>query len=95
MFFCSLKDTKSPSKVSDKSVSMSDKYTSKRHADSGYGSYASDNNSSTKSSLSTLDRLRNNLSPVSTYCKPIMKTFGKRDDSPHKVSILMLQSHLV
>lgn len=43
---------------------------------------------STGSSLTTsaLDRLRNNLSPVTSYYKPLMKTFTRRDESPSKVS---------
>uniref|UniRef100_A0A1B0CGX8 dual-specificity kinase n=1 Tax=Lutzomyia longipalpis TaxID=7200 RepID=A0A1B0CGX8_LUTLO len=48
-----------------------------------------DADSSGKSSLSALNRLSRyskNLSPVSSYYKPLMKTFGKRDDSPiHKI----------
>lgn len=35
---------------------------------------------------SAFTRLRYNLSPVSSYYKPLMKTFGKRDDTPPKVS---------
>lgn len=41
--------------------------------------------SSGKSSLSALNRLSRyskNLSPVSSYYRPLMKTFGKRDESP-------------
>lgn len=35
---------------------------------------------------SALDRLRYNLSPVTSYYKPLMKSFTRRDDSPNKVS---------
>lgn len=40
------------------------------------------------SSLATsaLDRLRYNLSPVTSYYKPLIKSFSRRDDSPSKVS---------
>lgn len=42
------------------------------------------------SSLATsaLDRLRYNLSPVTSYYKPLIKSFSRRDDSPAKVSIV-------
>ena len=32
--------------------------------------------SSTTANISALDRLRSNLSPVSSYYKPLMRTFG-------------------
>lgn len=32
--------------------------------------------SSTTANVSALDRLRSNLSPVSTYYKPLMRSFG-------------------
>lgn len=35
---------------------------------------------------STFDRLRYNLSPVSSYYKPLMRTFTRRDNSFNKVS---------
>lgn len=54
---------------------MNDKNGSKRYRNYG----------SSKHSTTALDRLRNNLSPVTSYYKPLMRTFGKRDDSP-KVS---------
>lgn len=48
------------------------------------------NDSSTAggSSLATsaLDRLRYNLSPVTSYYKPLIKSFSRRDESPTKVS---------
>ncbi|XP_059611273.1 dual specificity protein kinase CLK4-like isoform X3 [Phlebotomus argentipes] len=34
------------------------------------------------STLNRLSRYSKNLSPVSSYYKPLMRTFGKRDDSP-------------
>lgn len=42
------------------------------------------------SSLTTsaFDRLRYNLSPVTSYYKPLMRSFTRRDVSPHKVSKL-------
>ncbi|XP_031639688.1 probable serine/threonine-protein kinase clkA isoform X3 [Contarinia nasturtii] len=42
--------------------------------------------SATGSALATsaLDRLRYNLSPVTSYYKPLIKTFTRRDDSPSK-----------
>lgn len=35
---------------------------------------------------SALDRLRYNLSPVTSYYKPLMKSITRRDESPSKVS---------
>lgn len=45
-------------------------------------------NTASGSSLATsaLDRLRYNLSPVTSYYKPLIKSFSRRDDSPSKVS---------
>lgn len=44
--------------------------------------------SATGAGTSALDRLRYNLSPVASYYKPLMRTFGRRDESsPAKVSI--------
>lgn len=43
-------------------------------------------NSGSSLTTSALDRLRYNLSPVTSYYKPIMKSFTRRDDSPSKVS---------
>lgn len=56
---------------------MADK-SKRSDTSSGYGS----------STSSAFSRLRYNLSPVSSYYKPLMKTFGKRDDTPPKVSII-------
>lgn len=39
------------------------------------------------SSTSALDRLRYNLSPVASYYKPLIRSFGRRDESPAKVSM--------
>lgn len=36
--------------------------------------------------ISALDRLRYNLSPVTSYYKPLIKSFSRRDESPSKVS---------
>lgn len=49
----------------------------------------------TGSSIATsaLDRLRYNLSPVTSYYKPLMKSFTRRDDSPSKVSKLITNSY--
>lgn len=57
---------------------------SKSHTDSGYATPSS-LNSSSSTAISALNRLRYNLSPVTSYYKPIMKTFGRRDESPAKV----------
>lgn len=44
--------------------------------------------SATAGGTSALDRLRYNLSPVASYYKPLMRSFGRRDESPSaKVSI--------
>lgn len=43
-------------------------------------------NSGSSLTTSALDRLRYNLSPVTSYYKPIMKSFTRRDESPSKVS---------
>lgn len=40
---------------------------------------------------SALDRLRYNLSPVTSYYKPLMKSFTRRDESPSsKVSSITI-----
>lgn len=72
----------SPCKESENSSSqsndeMADK-SKRSDTSSGYGS----------STSSAFSRLRYNLSPVSSYYKPLMRTFGKRDDTPPKVSII-------
>lgn len=44
------------------------------------------NESSSHGGSSALDRLRYNLSPVASYYKPLIRSFGRRDESPAKVS---------
>lgn len=78
-----LSPSKSGPDINSKNDSMSDR--NKR----GYGSSGIVGNtwitpSTSKPSASALDRLRSNLSPVSSYYKPLMRTFGKRDDSPKR-----------
>lgn len=45
-----------------------------------------DSTAGSGSSLATsaLDRLRYNLSPVTSYYKPLIKSFGRKDASPSK-----------
>lgn len=43
---------------------------------------------------SAFDRLRYNLSPVTSYYKPLMKSFTRRDGSPTKVSTFCFLSIL-
>lgn len=38
--------------------------------------------SGNSNTTSALDRLRYNLSPVTSYYKPLMKSFSRRDESP-------------
>lgn len=45
--------------------------------------------SGSSTTTSALDRLRYNLSPVTSYYKPLMKSFSRRDESPAKVSKLI------
>lgn len=56
--------------------------------DRGNLNQLNDSSSASGSELSTsaLDRLRYNLSPVTSYYKPLMKSLTKRNDSPYKVS---------
>lgn len=42
--------------------------------------------STSSTTSSALDRLRYNLSPVTSYYKPLVKSFTQRDESPNKVS---------
>lgn len=52
----------------------------------GSGYYAGDGGTSTgryqksATAVSALDRLRSNLSPVTSYYKPLMRSFGRRGD---------------
>lgn len=62
--------TVSESTMADKSKKNDSSYTSTNTSGSG------------TSSTSAFNRLRYNLSPVSSYYKPFMKTFSKRDESP-------------
>lgn len=62
---------------------MSDRYRYHRYYGGAGASGAYDplttgryQKSSTTANVSALDRLRSNLSPVSTYYKPLMRTFG-------------------
>lgn len=63
------------------STSMGDK--SKKNDSSHYPQ------TSSSATTSAFNRLRYNLSPVSSYYKPFIKTFSKRDDSP-KVCIFVV-----
>lgn len=66
---------------------MSDRHR-RYNPSSGYGIGRYQKSSTT--AVSALDRLRSNLSPVRSYYKPLMRTFGKRggeeDVSNHTIS---------
>ncbi|XP_037812326.1 probable serine/threonine-protein kinase dyrk2 isoform X4 [Lucilia sericata] len=51
--------------------------------------------SSTTANVSALDRLRSNLSPVSTYYKPLMRTFGRKDNDKDKTPVASTSSSAV
>lgn len=62
------------------------------HRTSDYGSLSSSDASSARSISSAFSRLKySDLSPVSSYYKPLMRTFTKRFDSPkvrHEMGII-------
>ncbi|KAJ6624120.1 hypothetical protein Bhyg_16690, partial [Pseudolycoriella hygida] len=71
--FSELSPCKETETNSESNNVMADK-SKRSDTSSGYGS----------STSSAFSRLRYNLSPVSSYYKPLMRTFGKRDDTPPK-----------
>ncbi|GAB0095135.1 uncharacterized protein DMENIID0001_104870 [Sergentomyia squamirostris] len=66
----------SPSKSGE--TTMTTKGSTKRD----YDNAESSGGKSSLSALNRLSRYSKNLSPVSSYYKPLMRTFGKRDESP-------------
>uniref|UniRef100_A0A1A9W6K2 dual-specificity kinase n=1 Tax=Glossina brevipalpis TaxID=37001 RepID=A0A1A9W6K2_9MUSC len=76
------KKDNSSSKTSLNSMSDRHRYT-RYYGGTGTGFYSSPSTGryqkSATTAVSALDRLRSNLSPVTAYYKPLMRTFSKRD----------------
>ncbi|XP_055381315.1 serine-rich adhesin for platelets [Condylostylus longicornis] len=81
----------SPSKINTKTKGAKDNNNQSKRIESnnedmstklrrGYGSFTA----GTTNKPTAFDRLRSNLSPVSSYYRPLMRTFGKKDENERK-----------
>ncbi|KAM7362466.1 CDC like kinase darkener of apricot isoform 5-T5 [Cochliomyia hominivorax] len=86
------RSSKTPTNNNFNDVPMSDRYRYHRYYGGTGTSAAYDpltttgryQKSLTTANVSALDRLRSNLSPVSTYYKPLMRSFGRKDNDRDK-----------
>ncbi|KAI8130660.1 Serine/threonine-protein kinase Doa [Lucilia cuprina] len=96
------RSSKTPTNNNSTNDPMSDRYRYHRYYGGAGTSSAYDpittgryQKSSTTANVSALDRLRSNLSPVSTYYKPLMRTFGRRDNDKDKTPVASTSSSAV